>query len=102
MTRAATAAFVLALLAVGGCTRASSQPTPPPVPTFVVVIATAGPPPVPTPGEQTIYVVRDGDTLSAIAAQFSVAEEAMLKQNPGIDPDRLFVGQELHVPLAQP
>lgn len=102
MHRAAITAFFVVTMAVGGCTRGSSEPTPPPVPTFVVVVATAGPPPIPTPGEQTIYVVREGDTLSAIAAQFGVGEEAVLKQNPGIEPDKLFVGQELKIPPAQP
>lgn len=49
-----------------------------------------------------MYEVREGDTLSGIAARFSVDEEAILKQNPNLDPDTLFVGQELVIPPAQP
>jgi LysM repeat protein len=46
--------------------------------------------------------VREGDTLSGIAARFGVEEEAIVKQNPDMDPDTLFVGQELVIPPAQP
>jgi LysM repeat protein len=49
-----------------------------------------------------MYEVREGDTLSGIAARFGVAEDAILKQNPDLDPDTLFVGQELVIPPAQP
>jgi LysM repeat protein len=57
---------------------------------------------VPTPGKQQLYEVREGDTLSGIAARFSVDEDAILKQNPDLDRDTLFVGQELVIPPAQP
>ncbi|HLL50240.1 MAG TPA: LysM domain-containing protein [Thermomicrobiales bacterium] len=73
-----------------------------PAPTLAVVTATPGPPPVPTPGEQQLYVVREGDTLSGIAARFGVSEDAILEENPLVDRDRLFVGQELVIPPAQP
>jgi LysM repeat protein len=46
--------------------------------------------------------VREGDTLSGIAARFGVSEEAILEENPLSDRDRLFVGQELIIPPAQP
>jgi LysM repeat protein len=84
------------------CAEQQTPSTPVPAPTLPVVTATSGPPPVPTPGEQQIYVVREGDTLSAIAARFGVSEESILKENPLTDKDRLFVGQELVVPPAQP
>lgn len=90
------------LLALTSCAEKQAQSTPAPAPTFLVITATAGPPPVPTPGKQQIYVVREGDTLSAIAARFGVAEDAILKENPLTDRDRLFVGQELVIPPAQP
>lgn len=92
----------LAVLTLGGCLRETSAPPTPPAPTLEVVVATQGPPPVPTPGKQQLYEVREGDTLSGIAARFAVAEEAILKQNPDLDPDTLFVGQELVIPPAQP
>lgn len=92
----------LAVLILAGCLRdPAPQPTPP-APTLEVVVATQGPPPVPTPGKQQLYEVKEGDTLSGISARFAVDEEAILKQNPDLDRDTLFVGQELVIPPTQP
>ena len=99
--RTAGLAFVAALL-MASCGENTAEPTLEPAPTLAVVTATVGPPPVPTPGEQQRYVVREGDTLSGIAARFGVSEDAILKENPLSDRDRLFVGQELVIPPAQP
>ena len=99
--RTAGLAFAATLL-VASCQENTGEPTLEPAPTLLVVTATAGPPPVPTPGEQQRYVVREGDTLSGIAARFGVSEEAILKENPLSDRDRLLVGQELVIPPAQP
>lgn len=99
MSRVLAAGCLIALI---GCSQQQASPTPAPASTFIVVTATAGPPPVPTPGEQQIYTVREGDTLSGIAARFGVSEEAILKLNPMTDKDRLFVGQKLVVPPPQP
>jgi len=97
---AALAGSVVILLA--SCTNQEAAPTLVPAPTLPVVTATAGPPPVPTPGKQQVYIIREGDTLSAIAARFGVEEEAVVNANPGTDPDTLFVGQELIIPPVQP
>ena len=94
-------AFAATLL-LASCRENAGAPTLEPAPTLLVVTATAGPPPVPTPGEQQHYIVREGDTLSGIAARFGVSEDAILKENPLSDRDRLFVGQELVIPPAQP
>jgi LysM repeat protein len=91
-----------AILLVPSCQDNTGEPTLEPASTLPVVTATAGPPPIPTPGEQQRYVVREGDTLSAIAARFGVSEEAILEENPLSDRDRLLVGQELVIPPAQP
>lgn len=99
--RIAGLAFAAALL-LAACQDTTGEPTLAPAPTLPVVTATAGPPPVPTPGEQQRYIVREGDTLSGIAARFGVSEDAILKENPLSDRDRLFVGQELVIPPAQP
>jgi LysM repeat protein len=99
--RIAGLAFAVTLV-LTSCGEDAAAPTLPPAPTLLVVTATAGPPPVPTPGEQQRYIVREGDTLSGIAARFGVSEEAILKENPLSDRDRLFVGQELLIPPAQP
>jgi N-acetylmuramoyl-L-alanine amidase len=94
-------AFAATLL-MASCGQDAKPPTLSPAPTLLVVTATAGPPPVPTPGEQQRYIVREGDTLSGIAARFGVSEDAILKENPLSDRDRLFVGQELVIPPAEP
>jgi LysM repeat protein len=90
------------ILLLAACGESTDEPALAPAPTFAVVTATAGPPPVPTPGEQQRYIVREGDTLSGIAARFGVSEDAILEENPLSDRDRLFVGQELIIPPAQP
>jgi LysM repeat protein len=95
-------AALAAFLVLVSCAEQQVVPTPPPAPTLAVVTATAGPPAVPTPGKQQIYVVREGDTLSGIAARFGVSEEAILKENPLADRNTLYVGQELVIPPAQP
>ena len=94
--------MAIAMLTLTGCLREDAPPPTVPAPTLEVVVATQGPPPVPTPGKQQRYEVREGDTLSAIAARFGVTEEAILKQNPEVDRNTLFVGQELVIPPAQP
>ena len=100
MTFAGIAFVAIVLLAA--CGESGQAPALEPAPTLAVVTATPGPPPVPTPGEQQRYVVREGDTLSGIAARFGVSEDAILDENPLSDRDRLFVGQELVIPPAQP
>ena len=91
-----------AVVILTSCAESAEDPTLEPAPTLAVVTATPGPPPVPAPGEQQLYVVREGDTLSGIAARFGVSEDAILEENPLVDRDRLFVGQELVIPPAQP
>lgn len=49
-----------------------------------------------------IYTVEAGDTLFAIAARFRTTVEAILRANPGLDPNRLFVGQRICIPSSQP
>ncbi|MBA3450022.1 MAG: LysM peptidoglycan-binding domain-containing protein [Chloroflexia bacterium] len=91
-----------AMLLLAACAESATTPSPVPAPTLAVVTATPGPPPAPTPRAEQRYVVRDGDTLSGIAAQFGVSEDAILEENPLSDPDRLLVGQELVIPAAAP
>jgi len=45
-----------------------------------------------------LYAVRPGQTLSRIAAMFSVSVTDLLNANPGVDPERLQVGQVLCIP----
>ena len=97
------AAATLVLVACGG-SASRATPTPDPAEELVIVTATPGTPlpRTPTPGLDRRYVVREGDTLSAIAARFDVSEEAIQQAN-GIDnPNSLFAGQELVIPAPEP
>lgn len=93
---------LLSTLVLVSCSQSAQTPTLAPAPTFEVVTPTPGPPLAPTPRAQQIYVVREGDTLSAIAARFGVSEEQILAENPMSDRDQLFVGQELVIPPPPP
>lgn len=100
--RAAGLLVCASVLLLAACAKSSAPATLLPAPTLAVVTAAPGPPPAPTPGEKQRYVVREGDTLSGIAARFGVSEETILQENPLSDPNRLLVGQELVIPPAQP
>ncbi|AGL03390.1 LysM peptidoglycan-binding domain-containing protein [Desulfoscipio gibsoniae] len=47
----------------------------------------------------TEYVVKAGDTASAIAEQFGVNLDTLIDENNIIDPNRLEVGQILYIPV---
>lgn len=46
------------------------------------------------------YTIKSGDTLYAIARTFGISLDALLAANPGINPDRLYIGQVICVPIA--
>lgn len=48
-----------------------------------------------------IYTVRHGDTLWLLADRYNTTVEDIIDLNPGIDPDRLAVGQQLCLPLIE-
>lgn len=48
-------------------------------------------------GDGMSYEVREGETLSAIAARFGSTVDGIVALNPGLDPDRIRVGQELRI-----
>lgn len=63
------------------------QPGPPPAP------------PTPAPAPQQTYTIQSGDTLSGIAQQFNVTQDALLAANPSItDPNEIYAGQVLTIP----
>ncbi|MGI6647610.1 MAG: LysM peptidoglycan-binding domain-containing protein [Bacillota bacterium] len=62
--------------------------------------ASATVPEVP-PGEIR-YTIRAGDTLYALARRYGTSVEAILRANPGIDPNNLRVGQQIIIPTAPP
>ena len=54
--------------------------------------------PVPQ-GNVTVYVVQPGETLRQIAEKFGVTVADIAQSNPGLDPERVFAGQELRIVL---
>ncbi len=46
----------------------------------------------------TLYVIRAGDTLGAIAGRFGTSVEAIVAANPGIQPLNLQIGQTICIP----
>lgn len=48
--------------------------------------------------DQTVYVVRAGDTLGSIAARFGVSVSAIARANNITNPNRIYVGQRLVIP----
>jgi LysM repeat protein len=57
---------------------------------------------VPTPA-QVVHVVKSGDNLSAIAAQYGVTVDQILEANPQItNPNSINVGDEIVIPQPLP
>jgi len=48
------------------------------------------------------YVIRPGDTLYSIANRYRTNLKLLIAANPGIDPDRLRIGQRITVPYGMP
>ena len=96
-------AAVLALAACGVGPQSGTSPTES-FDELVIVTPTRGSAPLRSPTAATgqRYVVREGDTLSGIAARFDVTEDAILRANGLQNPDRIFVGQELVIPPPEP
>ncbi len=55
----------------------------------------------PAAGSASTYVVQRGDRLINIARKFNTTLNALLAMNPGLDPNRIFVGQVINIPPAQ-
>lgn len=92
-------------LFVTGCAHGEQPVTPvPTVPVLIIVTATPGLPPPPAQVRSTDqrYVVREGDSLSAIADRFDVTETAIMRANNLTDPNRILVGQTLVIPPPEP
>lgn len=50
--------------------------------------------------QEESYTVQSGDTVQSIADSFNVATEALLQFNGIIDPNRIFRGQVLRIPIG--
>lgn len=46
----------------------------------------------------TIYTIKSGDTLYALAIRFNTSVDAIMKANPGLDPMKLQIGQKICIP----
>lgn len=46
-----------------------------------------------------IYVIKSGDTIYRIARRLGFSVDQILEANPGLDPDSLFVGQKICLPI---
>jgi hypothetical protein len=97
----AGALLALSLLGiVNGCSQTSMRSVPPSDDRPVVV----QPPAPSTPESPYVHVVRwPGETLSSIAAWYTASWqnwEAIAKANPGIDPNRIEIGDEIRIPEA--
>jgi LysM repeat protein len=90
--------FLPAILGVGG----RDDPTASPTPSVAASTPSPSPTPVPEPTAQT-YVIKSGDTLSAIAREFNVSLDALLAANEGriSNPNRIRVGDEIIIPLPE-
>ena len=49
----------------------------------------------PCPGNQMVYVIKDGDTLTSILTDCKVSLNALLAANPGFDPKNIMPGTKL-------
>ncbi len=67
----------------------------------IVPCTTSGGQPPPPPGDCT-YVVKRGDTLSAIAAKYHTTVATLAAMNHIKNPNLIFTGQVLHVPCPKP
>lgn len=47
------------------------------------------------------YTVAAGDTPSKIARKFGTSVDAILSENPGLEPNRLRVGQKIRLPAGR-
>ncbi len=88
----AAAGLLLLGLALAGC-----RPAPPDF-TDIPEVPRESVFPTETPTERRVYIVRRGDTLSKISRQQGVGLGAILRANPGIDPDVIQVGQKIVLP----
>lgn len=48
------------------------------------------------------YIIQPGDTLFRIARRLGIKVDTLLRLNPGINPNRLFVGQRITIPTPPP
>ncbi len=50
----------------------------------------------------TPYTIKAGDTYYVLAQRYNTTVSAIEKANPGVNPNRLFIGQVICIPMATP
>lgn len=81
--------------------KAKQQPNNPKPPTATkqpIVKRPLSSTPQPTKTPKSTYVVKDGDTVSAIAKNLGSSVSTISKLNPGLNPDVIKIGQRLNIP----
>ncbi|MBU5427876.1 LysM peptidoglycan-binding domain-containing protein [Tissierella pigra] len=48
------------------------------------------------------YTIKAGDTFYRIAQTYGITVDALMQANPGVNPDRLFIGQVICIPTSGP
>ncbi|ABR46768.1 Peptidoglycan-binding domain 1 protein [Alkaliphilus metalliredigens QYMF] len=56
----------------------------------------------PCPTGTISYTIQSGDTFYAIARAYNISLDVLLAANPGVNPDRLMVGQRICIPISTP
>lgn len=64
-------------------------------------VATIAPTSAGTPGTGEVYTVESGDTLFSIAGRYGITIADIVAANPGMDPDRLSIGQRIVIPASE-
>ncbi|SNS40535.1 LysM domain-containing protein [Anaerovirgula multivorans] len=59
-------------------------------------------PPTTCPRGTMPHVIRAGDTFYALARAHNISLDALIAANPGVNPDRLFIGQIICIPTHTP
>jgi LysM repeat protein len=92
--------FLPALLGMGG-DEGGASPSPSATQAAVTPLPSPTPEPEPTP---QIYVIKTGDTLSAIAKEFGITLDQLLAANEDTieDPNKISVGDEIIIPVPPP
>jgi len=67
----------------------------------VICIPQAAPPVPPCPNG-FLYTIKAGDTIFKLSQQFGVSVDAIIRANPGIDPNNLQIGQVICIPQPVP
>ncbi|MHB8074140.1 glycosyl hydrolase family 18 protein [Desulfosporosinus fructosivorans] len=55
----------------------------------------------PQPGYQ-LYTIQAGDTFYKLSIRFKISLASLVAANPGVDPNRLKIGQQIRIPVPSP